>query len=113
VPSTEGGTFPLLPDDDSRFHLFPATSVEEPACFNIAFPFGATPSAVLSRVPQVGVTSAADQSLIVWNQIAIDVQDSSNLDLDADREWRHPCWRADGSITDQPIAVSTLMYDET
>jgi hypothetical protein len=113
VPSTEPGTFPLLPDDGSRFHLFPTTAVEQPACFNIAFPVGATPAAVLARVPQVGLTSAADQSLFVWNQIANDVQDSSNLDLDADREWQHACWRADGSITDQPIAVSVLMYSET
>ena len=60
-----------------------------------------------------GTTSAADLSLRVWEQEAHGVQDSNNLDLDADRDWRHACWTAAGAITDQPIAVQVLDYDET
>jgi hypothetical protein len=112
VPEFERGDTPRLPETGRRFDEYPTTGVELPASFSTAYTPGTTPAAVLTRVPQAGTTSAADLSLFVWEQMANDILDSSNLDLDADRDWRHPCWTAVGSINDQPIDVRGLAYDE-
>jgi hypothetical protein len=113
VPAIQPGAWPRLPDTGPRFDLYPQTGVELPAAFVFAYQPKATPAAVLARVPVVAVVSAADVSEHVWLQMARGERDSSNLDLDADRGWRHPCWTAEGSINDQPINVRTLGYDET
>lgn len=113
VPSFEPGDWPRLPETGERFDEYPETGVELPAVFSFAYGPGASPAAVLAQVPNANSTSGADVSLMVWTQLANGVLDAQNLDLDADRGWRHPCWVADGSITDQPIAVLDLGYDET
>jgi hypothetical protein len=111
VPVMEFNTWPLLPETGPRFDEYPATGVEQ-AATDFGYLHGTTPAAVLSPVPQAGVTSAADLSLAVWQQMTRGVADSSNLDLDADRGWRFPCWATDGSIDDQPVGVRVLAYDE-
>jgi hypothetical protein len=113
VPATANLGWPRLPDGGNRFDEYPTTGIEHPAAAAIAFPPGLSPAAVLARVPQAGVVSAADVSIWVWEQMARGVQDSTNLDLDGDRGWRHPCWRVVGSIADQPVDVAILQYDET
>ena len=111
IPEMEWGTWPLLPETGPRFDEYPGTGVELPAT-DFGYLQGTTPATVLSPVPQAGVTSAAELSMVVWEQIAMGVQDSSNLDLDADRGWRFPCWATDGPIDSQPVGVRMLAYDE-
>lgn len=112
IPSVEPGDWPKLPEMGPRWDEYPATAVELPASFSVGYAPGDTPSAVLARVPAAGTTSAADLSMQVWTQMARGELDSTNLDLDADRTWLHACWRPAGSITDQPIDVDILGYDE-
>jgi hypothetical protein len=104
VPSSK---WPLLPDNGPRFDEYPTTALEFPQGATVYQP-GSAPSAILS-----GQWSASSVSLPVWFQIAQDAIDSDNLDLDADRGWRHPCWTANGSIADQPLDVRALDYSET
>ncbi|MDX0009880.1 hypothetical protein RWA06_25980 (plasmid) [Sinorhizobium meliloti] len=113
VPQAEPGDWPRLDDTGVRFDEYPTSAVEQPAVFAFGYPTGSTPAAVLARVPHVEFRSAADICESLWLQMANDDVDSSNLDLDADRGWLHPCWTADGSITEQPINVRVLTYDET
>lgn len=113
VPPIEPGSWPLMTDNGDRFDEYPASAVELPAAFSFAYSAGTTPAAVLTRVPQAGSTSAADICERLWFQMAADQLDASNFDLDADRGWQHPCWATDGSISDQPINVRNLAYDET
>jgi hypothetical protein len=113
IPNKEKGDWPYLPDTSDRFDEFPTTGIELPASFTQGYPVGTTPAAIVARVTQAGLVSAADIGEFVWYQMANGDMDSTNLDLDADRGWKHPCWDADGSITDQPIDVRILPYDET
>ncbi|MEU0501926.1 hypothetical protein [Nocardia sp. NPDC005998] len=112
IPSVEPGDWPKLPETGPRWDEYPNTNVELAASFSVRYTPGDTPAAVLARVPAVGTTSAADLSLQTWTQMALGEQDSTNLDLDADRAWLHACWQPRGSITDQPINVGVLSYDE-
>lgn len=113
IPPNGQAGWPRLPETGDRFDKYPLTGIELPGSALFAFGPGTTPAAVLARVPQAGTVSAADVSAAVWDQMANGVQDSTNLDLDADRGWRHACWTARGSITDQPIDVAVLQFDET
>lgn len=105
--------WPRLPDPGPRFDQYPASAVEQPQANSFAYLTGATPAAVLARVPQPDSTSAADVSMRVWEQMASGITDSTNFDLDADRGWRHPCWDVQGSINDQPVDVLALDFDQT
>jgi hypothetical protein len=110
VPSTQA-TWPQLPDSGPRFDEYPATGLELPQG-ETAYSPGSAPSVILIGQGGTGQRSASSISLPVWMQIAGGALDSDNLDLDADRGWRHTCWSAGGSITDQPIDVRSLDYSE-
>jgi hypothetical protein len=98
--------WPLLPDDGPRFDEYPETASELPLS-DVGYPQGSAPSVILG-----GQRSASSISLPVWFQIAEGGLDADNLDLDADRGWRHPCWTLEGSISDQPLDVRVLDYGE-
>lgn len=110
VPSDETG-WPRLPDGGPRFDEYPATASELPEAV-VAYQPGSAPSVILSGQGGSGQQSASSVSLPVWFQITEQTLDADNLDLDADRGWRHACWAADGSITDQPLQVRFLDYSE-
>jgi len=112
TPSTAAGSWPLLPETGPRFDEYPVTAVEQPAEDARAYPPDQTPGVMLTGVPRTPVDTAASLSTALWRQMAAGDLDANNLDLDADRGWRHPCWRTDGSIDDQPLAVTVLPYPE-
>jgi hypothetical protein len=87
------------------YHLPPTSPVEYPVQRPSLFP---THSA-----PDIFVNQATNTALAVWAQNAGGQHDTTNLDLDADRGFNHPCWRADGSIDDDPVSVDILHYVET
>lgn len=109
VPLTEEGSWPQLPYRGDRFDLYPETGLEEPSG-STPFRPGATPLAILSGLGGGGQLSAKSVSIPLWWRVVTGVDDSDNHDLDADRGWRHPCWRTGGSITDQPVDVVALGY---
>lgn len=111
IPQHEAGEWPQLPDDGGRFDLYPSTGLEGPAG-NAPFVAGASPAAILTGLGGGGQLAATSISTSLWWQVVQGVHDSTNYDLDADRGWRHPCWRTGGSITDQPIDVIPLDYSE-
>jgi len=112
TPVTAAGSWPLLPETGPRFDEYPLTAVEQPAEDARAYPSGQTPGVIFTGVPEGPVTTAASLSTALWRQMAVGDLDGNNLDLDADRAWSHPCWTADGSIDDQPLAVTVLPYSE-
>lgn len=91
------------PDPDHTYHLFPATPLENPPQSQDVF---------AGQSPGAPYAPATEEAVRVWLQIVRGQLDSSNLDLDADRGYRHPCWATDGSIDDDPVAVRVLTYDE-
>lgn len=111
IPAIEEGSWPQRPENGDRFDEYPQTGLEEPSG-SAPFLAGATPSAILSGLGGGGQLSANSVSLPLWWQVATDVDDADNYDLDADRGWRHPCWRTGGSITDQPVDVVALGYGD-
>ena len=90
------------------YHLYPSSSIENPVASPSSFAVGAAPPVF---VASGAGSSAAGVSMSLWQQIAREVRDSQNLDLDADRGFGHPCWAAGGSVHDDPIAVLILQYD--
>lgn len=103
--------WPRLPYHQTRFDLYPTTACETPR-EQPRFASGATPAAILTGIPGGGQLSANSVSLSLWAQVVSDTFDADNLDLDADRGWRHPCWKVQGSIDDQPLDVVPLAYDD-
>ena len=61
---------------------------------------------------QAGTVSEVVRDAFLWLHDPAGVDTHPNLDLDADRGWRHVCWTvADGgSIRDIPISVSILPF---
>ena len=92
---------------DETYHLFPSSLLEKPLA--TASPYGtfATPEAFAG----LGAT-AVQIALPLWEQIFRDVQDSNNLDLDADRGIHHPCWATRGSINKDPLDVVILKFTD-
>lgn len=93
---------------DPPYHLYPSSPLELPTVPEFPYAPGTSPQAALSEVFE----GLAAIGLALWRQIATNVQDSQNRDLDADRGRVHPCWNADGSINDDPVAVRILAYEE-
>lgn len=91
------------------YHRYPTSPIENPVESPSPFAIGSTPPVF---VASGAGSSAADVSMSTWWQIAEDVRDSQNRDLDADRGFGHACWAAGGSVHDDPIAVLILQYDE-
>jgi hypothetical protein len=87
------------------YHLPPTSPVEFPVRQPSLFGTNATPNVFLSQ--------ATTTALTVWAQNVSGQRDTANLDLDSDRGFSHLCWRADGSINDDPVAVDILRYEET
>lgn len=115
IPPPPIGGWPHLPVGDSaeQAHMYPSTSIEQPAVMTLPYPPGAKPGAFLTGVAAGGVVSAAHVSMAVWMQTAAHQLDANNYDLDADRGLFHPCWAADGSINDNPINVFIFDYSDT
>lgn len=87
------------------YHLPPSSPVEQPIQRPSLFPTNAAPS--------VFVSQATTTALTLWAQNASGQSGTANLDLDADRASGHLCWRAGGSIDDDPVAIEILRYEET
>ncbi len=114
IPAVPQGSWPQRTEPNpNRLYRYPATGTEQPAASAFPFPPGTPPDAFMNG-RQFGMESAASGiSLEVWRQIAAGMKQAVNHDLDADRGFRHPCWQARGSITDNPIDVVVLSYLET
>ena len=110
VPPHDPG-WPRRAYDGPDFHEYAPTAPESPA-EEPRFRPGSPPSAILTGLGGGGQLSASSVSLPLWLQVASGTFDSQNLDLDADRGWRHPCWRTAGSIADQPVGVVVVGYEE-
>jgi hypothetical protein len=110
VPSHDEA-WPQLPYSGPRFDKHPNTGAEEPT-EDQPFRPGASPAAILTGIAGGGQLSANSVSLPIWSQVTEGTLDAENLDLDSDRGWRHPCWRPDVSIADQPLGVVTLDYQD-
>jgi hypothetical protein len=89
----------------ATYHLRPTSPVEYPVQRPSLFATNSKPSIFFSQ--------ATTTALTMWAQNASGQHDTANLDLDADRGFNHPCWRAGGSIDDNPVAVDVLQYGET
>lgn len=111
IPSKEDGHWPQLPYEGNRFDVYPETGLESPSG-SAPFLSGAKPLAILSGLGGGGQLSAKSVSVPLWWQVVTNVVDADSYDLDADRGWRHPCWRTGGSITDQPVDVVVLGYGD-
>ncbi|MBF6301764.1 hypothetical protein IU459_30100 [Nocardia amamiensis] len=98
--------WPRRPEEDpvNTYHLPPASPIEFPV--RGPSPFGPDAS------PVAYVSEATATALRVWMQNVVGQQDTDNLDLDADRGDGHLCWRAGGSVNDDPVAVEVLAYEE-
>ncbi|WP_409048137.1 hypothetical protein AB2L57_04080 [Microbacterium sp. HA-8] len=111
IPRTEQGLWPRQAFDGPRFDLYPDTEVEEPAGLAPFVP-GTPPSAILSGIGGGGQLSAPAISVPLWADAVAAIDPVVNLDLDADRGWRHECWQTGGSIADQPVDAQILGYDD-
>jgi hypothetical protein len=87
------------------YHRPPTSPVEYPVRQPSLFGAHAAPTVFLSQ--------ATTTALTVWAQSAGGQHDTANLDLDADRGFKHLCWRAGGSINDDPVIVDIMQYEET
>jgi hypothetical protein len=88
-----------------------ATPVEHSAGGPSPYPPFATPA---SYVGSALHPAAANRALWLWEQLAGKEMDSSNLDMDADRDANHPCWDIGaGSINDDPVPAVSLAYPQT
>lgn len=92
------------PEPVQTYHRPPASSEEHPVVPPSPFDVGAAPDVFLGQ--------ATTTALTLWAQQVSGQSGAGNLDLDADRGAGHLCWRARGSITDDPVDVETLAYEE-
>lgn len=99
------------PDPAASYYRYPPGPSENPAFGWAPYASGMAPSAFVEPSPHAAPL-ACDLALQTWLQIARGELDANNDDLDADRGFRHPCWRAQGSIHDDPLAVQALAYDQ-
>ena len=102
------------PAAEDRFHRYPTTAGEHPLAGAQAFPLGAEPDAFLNGIPGWHSGNAAGLARDLWLQVARGQAETVNLDQDADRGLGHSCWRvkAGASISDDPLAIEALAYDE-
>ncbi|QNB01218.1 hypothetical protein [Massilia sp. Se16.2.3] len=116
IPPTPAA-LPLRPDPDppANFYRYPPAVTEHPASGWGPYLADARPDAFIGPVGPNGCCrpTACDSALQSWLQIARGDFDADNLDLDADRGVRHPCWAVDGSIASDPVSVRPLPYPET
>lgn len=105
IPATKT-PWPYRPvaDPVNQYHLYPSSPLENPTLTLSAFTTGAPPDAFLPL-------AASEVALPLWKQIALSELDTQNLDMDADRDFRHPCW-AVKSINDDPLSVQILAYGD-
>jgi hypothetical protein len=90
-------------DAINQYHLYPFSSIENPATTPSGFANGAHPDVFLPL-------AIGRFTFPLWQQIVRGETDSSNLDLDADRGFIHLCWATGGSINDDPVSVNILSY---
>jgi len=114
VPVTPPGSWPHLQPADSinTLHKYPGSATEQPASA-MNYPPLATPEAFLTGVPGNSLMTSVQVSTSVWQQMAANVTDAENYDMDADRALQHPCWTVSGSINNKPLNVIGLPYAET
>ncbi|MEK5131982.1 MULTISPECIES: hypothetical protein [Bacillus] len=94
-------------EPERRYHLYPSTPSENPLREASPYQAGSTPE-VLAGPESVAVKVA----IPLWIQMAYNSSDSANLDLDADRGFKHLCWRTIGSINNDPVDVDLLKYTD-
>ncbi len=104
VPASTEWPHRPVTDPISSYHLYPSSPLEHPTAKTSSFTASATPDAFLTL-------SASEVALPLWRQIAYGVTDTQNFDMDADRDFRYPCW-ADKSINFDPVNVQVLAYGD-
>ncbi|WP_440637894.1 hypothetical protein ACSHT2_28005 [Bradyrhizobium sp. PUT101] len=100
------------PSPDETYHIRPNSPVEDPPKDPSPYPPTLPPFVVTDGLPGLSLPTSTSVAMGVWEQIVQGVEDSSNLDLDADRGFAHACWATRGSINDNPVDVENLAYDE-
>jgi hypothetical protein len=90
-------------------HLYPASAQENPTTVPSPYSPGTSPDSIVAANLS---PTAANVALNIWEQVAIGVSDTPNLDLDADRGYLEPCWSTNGSINADPITANTLAYGD-
>ena len=93
---------------EDTYHLYPGSPIENPVENPSPFAPGSLP-AIFVAPGQHASASAITMGL--WRQIAAGQFDSQNRDLDADRGFGHPCWKAGKSVHDDPVDVVILQYE--
>jgi hypothetical protein len=114
-PATPALQWPHLLQADAAdsFNQPPSTGIEQPAVKLVPYAAGSTPDAFIVGTPGMQSATAPAASMALWDQMALDIRDSPNYDLDADRGLHHVCWAARGSIKANPIDVELLNYGQT
>lgn len=95
-------------EPEKWYHLYPSTTPENPT-------IGASPYFQAGLTPEVFAgpdSMSVNIAMPLWKQMALNINDSANLDLDADRDFRDLCWATIGSINKDPVDVEYLKYTE-
>jgi hypothetical protein len=100
------------PSPEETYHIRPNAPVEDPSQDPSPYPATLPPFVVMDGLPGLSLPTSAGVAMRVWEQIVQRIEDSSNLDLDADRGFGHACWATRGSIDDNPVDVEILAFSE-
>ena len=96
----------------ATYHVDPTAAIEQPAASDTPFPPTETPASFVSLRSGNEPYGAGRIGAALLGQILRGERDSTNLDLDADRGFEHPCWHvaAGTSVHDAVLSVDLLPY---
>ncbi|ASL62716.1 hypothetical protein [Bacillus cereus] len=91
---------------DNNYVMYPSSPIENPAQIASTYSIGSSPEVFSgSQGPAISI------AMQLWSGLNME-NEGTNLDLDADRGFNHPCWTSDNSIHDDPVNVVILSYKE-